>query len=100
MELTRPPMSEAARNRLERRMYPKGNSHPKSIHDRPENGLRGRIGKKYPAALPWEGIELDIAAEMLRETETSWGGATRQVRTLHKKMWQCHLFGCTGRDEA
>jgi len=92
MELTRPPMSEAARNRLERRMYPKGNSYPKNMHDKPENGLKAGHGKGEAYALPWEGMELDIAAEKLREAETSRGWATRQVRTLHKEMRRCHLF--------
>jgi len=85
MDLTRPPMSESARNRLERRIYPKGDSHSKSMHAELGNGSRTGFEKLVAdAALFREGMELDIAAESLREAETSRGWATRQ--SLHKEM--------------
>ncbi len=92
MELTRPPMSETARNRLEQGLYPQGNRDLKDIQAWPENRSRAGCKNGQTCALHQEGAELDISAERLRDAETSNGWATRQVRTLHKEMRRCRLF--------
>ncbi|MEW5801766.1 MAG: hypothetical protein AB1847_06630 [bacterium] len=97
MELTRPPMSEASRNRLERRMYLKENKQMRSIRSMdtrrsmqsaPKSVSGVGSGKGGAYTQPQEGIKLDIVSERLRETETSRGWAIRQVCSLHREMRQ------------
>jgi hypothetical protein len=91
MELTRPPMSEASRNRLERRMYPEENNPSKNAQSASKagSGAGHRKGDK-DSILQQEGVKLDIATERLRESETSRGWAIRQVYTLHREMQRYH----------